>query len=195
MRHGDAREPVELHASWNSEVRVEVSDRGDGFTPRAREAALGRARRLRPVPRRPARGPLGRGDRRRHDRLVRPAAPLTRRCASVQTTSAIGPASWKVTEVADLRGDRLLVVHGELDIATAPELVEMLAPPPPPRATPVVLDLAEVTFMDSTGLTTLMDAHVARRAQRLGVLRSARAVARRSRRVFDLAGVGRLLDE
>ena len=27
------------------------------------------------------------------------------------------PPSWKVTEVSDLRGDRLLVVHGELDIA------------------------------------------------------------------------------
>ena len=45
---------------------------------------------------------------------------------SVLQTSSHGPTRWKLTEVADLRGDRLLVLHGELDIATAPELVEML---------------------------------------------------------------------
>ncbi len=33
LRHGDCEEPVELHASWNDVVRVEVVDRGDGFTP------------------------------------------------------------------------------------------------------------------------------------------------------------------
>jgi anti-sigma regulatory factor (Ser/Thr protein kinase) len=40
VRHGGADEPVELHASWNSEVRVEVSDHGDGFTPSPRVGAL-----------------------------------------------------------------------------------------------------------------------------------------------------------
>ena len=34
VRHGGHDEPVEVHASWNSEVRVEVTDHGDGFTPR-----------------------------------------------------------------------------------------------------------------------------------------------------------------
>ncbi len=33
LRHGDRAGPVELHASWNDVVRVEVIDRGDGFTP------------------------------------------------------------------------------------------------------------------------------------------------------------------
>lgn len=58
---------------------------------------------------------------------------------------------------------------------------------------PVVVDLAEVTFMDSTGLTTLMDAHL--QAQRDGwsftVHRPSPAVTR----VFELAGVGSLLNE
>ena len=36
VRHGGAAEPVEVHARWNSEVRVEVSDHGDGFTPAPR---------------------------------------------------------------------------------------------------------------------------------------------------------------
>jgi anti-anti-sigma factor len=57
----------------------------------------------------------------------------------------------------------------------------------------VTLDLAEVTFMDSTGLTTLMDAKV--QADRDGwsfrVVRPSPAVLR----VFELAGVGRLLGE
>ena len=33
VRHGDGNGPVEVHAHWNSEVRVEVCDRGDGFAP------------------------------------------------------------------------------------------------------------------------------------------------------------------
>jgi anti-sigma regulatory factor (Ser/Thr protein kinase) len=36
VRHGRSTEPVELHAEWGSEVRIEVSDRGDGFAPRPR---------------------------------------------------------------------------------------------------------------------------------------------------------------
>ena len=57
----------------------------------------------------------------------------------------------------------------------------------------VALDLAAVTFMDSTGLTTLMDAQLAARENgwRFEIQRASPAV----RRVFELAGVGRLLDE
>ena len=57
----------------------------------------------------------------------------------------------------------------------------------------VALDLAEVTFMDSTGLTTLMDAHLA--AESNGWSFAVRRASPAVRRVFDLAGVGRLLDE
>ena len=84
------------------------------------------------------------------------------------------------------------MVHGELDIATAPELVDMLD-----RfrrfGHAVVVDLAAVTFMDSTGLTTLMDAHLA--AQNNGWSFAIRRASPAVRRVFDLAGVARLLDE
>jgi anti-sigma regulatory factor (Ser/Thr protein kinase) len=40
VRHGSQGEAVELHASWNGEVRVAVSDHGDGFTPAPRTAPL-----------------------------------------------------------------------------------------------------------------------------------------------------------
>jgi anti-anti-sigma factor len=84
------------------------------------------------------------------------------------------------------------MIHGELDIATAPELVDMLTRLRH-HGHAVTLDLAEVTFMDSTGLTTLMDAYsqAAGNGWSFGVQRPSPAVLR----VFELAGVGRLLDE
>jgi anti-anti-sigma factor len=82
-------------------------------------------------------------------------------------------------------------VHGELDIATAPELVELLTRLRR-HGHAVTLDLAEVTFMDSTGLTTLMDARL--QAERDGWRFTVRRPSAAVRRVFDLAGVGSLLD-
>ena len=46
--------------------------------------------------------------------------------------------------------------------------------------------------MDSTGLTTLMDAYI--QAERNGWSFSVRRPSPAVRRVFDLAGVGRMLD-
>jgi anti-anti-sigma factor len=123
--------------------------------------------------------------------MVRHPAPRRTAFASVQLTSTSGPSSWKITEVADLRGDRTLVVHGELDIATAPELVNLLARMRR-HGHPVTVDLAEVTFMDSTGLTTLMDAHT--QARENGWSFSLRRPSPSVRRVFELAGVSRILD-
>jgi anti-sigma regulatory factor (Ser/Thr protein kinase) len=40
VRHGGHDEPVELHAAWNSEVRVEVVDHGNGFSPAPRAGEL-----------------------------------------------------------------------------------------------------------------------------------------------------------
>jgi anti-sigma regulatory factor (Ser/Thr protein kinase) len=36
VRHGNTQSPVEVHARWNSEVRVEVCDHGGGFSPQPR---------------------------------------------------------------------------------------------------------------------------------------------------------------
>lgn len=40
VRHGGHEEAVEVHATWNSQVRVEVTDHGDGFTPTPRVGPL-----------------------------------------------------------------------------------------------------------------------------------------------------------
>jgi anti-sigma regulatory factor (Ser/Thr protein kinase) len=37
--HGGSGGPVELRATWNSEIRVEVQDHGGGFAPKPRERA------------------------------------------------------------------------------------------------------------------------------------------------------------
>jgi anti-sigma regulatory factor (Ser/Thr protein kinase) len=40
VRHGGHEDPVEVHAAWNSEVRVEVVDHGNGFSPAPRAGEL-----------------------------------------------------------------------------------------------------------------------------------------------------------
>jgi anti-sigma regulatory factor (Ser/Thr protein kinase) len=40
VRHGGQDHPVEVHAVWNSEVRVEVIDHGRGFSPAPRAGDL-----------------------------------------------------------------------------------------------------------------------------------------------------------
>jgi anti-sigma regulatory factor (Ser/Thr protein kinase) len=40
VRHGDSAQPVELRVEWDSEVRVAVRDRGEGFMPEPRVGAL-----------------------------------------------------------------------------------------------------------------------------------------------------------
>ena len=83
-------------------------------------------------------------------------------------------------------------MHGELDIATVPELVDLLARLRH-HGHDVTLDLAEVTFMDSTGLTMLMDAH--REAENDGWTFVVRRPSPAVRRVFELAGVNGVLDD
>lgn len=57
------------------------------------------------------------------------------------------------------RGDRLHVIpRGELDLATAPELERVLTERLGGE-TPVVLDLRELAFMDSSGVRSLVTAH------------------------------------
>ncbi len=50
----------------------------------------------------------------------------------------------------------VLSVHGEIDLATAPDLREFLLPILEHQTGPVVVDLSAVAFMDSTGLHVLV---------------------------------------
>jgi anti-anti-sigma factor len=84
-------------------------------------------------------------------------------------------ATWTVT------------VSGELDLATAHELeavFEALEPTPPER---VLVDLAAVTFLDSSGIRALVRAN--RRLNGLGVPLVVDAVSDAARQVLEISGV------
>jgi anti-sigma B factor antagonist len=78
-----------------------------------------------------------------------------------------------------------LVLHGEIDSYTAPGLAERLAADPPVD----IVDVAGVTFIDSSGLRTLVEAHQLRTAAgtRL-VLRAPSAAVQRLLEISGLAG-------
>jgi anti-sigma B factor antagonist len=56
-------------------------------------------------------------------------------------------------------GVDVLVVEGELDVATAPRLIAALNDVVVDAVRSVVIDLSSVGFMDSTGLALLINAH------------------------------------
>jgi anti-sigma B factor antagonist len=60
-------------------------------------------------------------------------------------------------EVAPAPYGAILSIAGELDIATVPRVRGALASPAVAGADTVVVDLTEVTFMDSTGLAAVLE--------------------------------------
>jgi anti-anti-sigma factor len=82
----------------------------------------------------------------------------------------------------------VVVVAGDIDVATAPMLDDAISA----VSGPVVLDLSGVTFMDSSGVRVLVR-H--RQASQAGGNRfEVAAVSRPVRRVLELAGVLEYLD-
>jgi anti-sigma B factor antagonist len=84
-----------------------------------------------------------------------------------------------VTTVRTDAGGRVTVT-GEVDCSTAPELTDCLESLLAATPAEVVVDLAEVTFLDSAGLHALVTAHARARelGVRLRVLVATRAVER-----------------
>ena len=56
-------------------------------------------------------------------------------------------------------GVDVLLVEGEIDIATAPRLISVLNETVIDAVRSVIIDLSQVGFMDSTGLALLINAH------------------------------------
>jgi anti-anti-sigma factor len=80
---------------------------------------------------------------------------------------------------------------GELDIATTPQLERALAEATANSTAKIVLDLRELTFMDSTGLRALTQANS--RADDAGVALSIIRGPRQIERVLEISGLGALL--
>ncbi|WP_245983417.1 STAS domain-containing protein [Lentzea flaviverrucosa] len=103
---------------------------------------------------------------------------------------AKGTATMELNVGSDVqRGWRVLAVAGELDIDTVPLLSARLDEDV--TGAHAVLDLAELAFMDSTGLALVLDWH-RRLAEAGGQLRIAAAQAP-VRRLFELADVAEVL--
>ncbi len=88
--------------------------------------------------------------------------------------------------VRDEEGVRI-TLEGELDISTAPELEAALHEAADESADPCVLDLRALTFMDSSGLRTILSANNA--ARRDGWTLRLVAGPRAVQRVFEICGV------
>lgn len=81
------------------------------------------------------------------------------------------------------------IPRGELDLATAPELEDKVLTAVRDGGRSVVLDLRELTFMDSTGVRTIVAAHqvAEQTGHDLRVVRPARDSA--VSRVIEISGI------
>lgn len=95
---------------------------------------------------------------------------------------------WSI-EVSAVDGGTRLTLRGELDAATAVELGQHVSASP---AGDVQVDLAGVTFMDSSGLAAILESHrrLAAQGRRLVLTQTSTAV----QRVLELSGVSAHLD-
>lgn len=105
-----------------------------------------------------------------------------------EVLTELGTLSMRSEREGDVHTLRL---SGELDLATAPDVQRELEHVEATDAESIVLDLSELTFMDSTGVRLLVTAHARARADsnRLTLLRGGRAV----QRILHLSGVEALL--
>ena len=87
---------------------------------------------------------------------------------------------------------RTIKLGGEVDIASAPELQNVLtAALWGAEFTTVVIDLTDVTFIDSTGLSVLVDAHAS--SVQDGIRLVLRPGPPSVQRAFEVSGLTRLL--
>ena len=94
-------------------------------------------------------------------------------------------------EVQPLDGSVLVRLHGELDMATSPALDQALSSALDGGGTSVVVDLASLTFMDSTGIAVLLGA--CRRFDEAGGSLVVRSPCRPVLKAFRLTGVDQIL--
>jgi anti-anti-sigma factor len=89
--------------------------------------------------------------------------------------------------VHDQDGYRIVMVGGEIDIASAPVLRARLLDVLPADASPVIIDLSGVTFCDASGLAVLVAA--SRRAGQLGGILRLAAPAPLTAEILRLTGL------
>ena len=113
---------------------------------------------------------------------------LRRKRATPQPASAAGALDVVVSGTAY---GAVVAIAGELDIATVAQVREAFASEALEHADAVVVDLTEVSFMDSSGLSALLtfDSDLGARRRRLAIACPEGA----ARLVLDVAGVAERL--
>ena len=108
--------------------------------------------------------------------------------STLDTHLVAGRLSWTSERQASLHS---ICLFGELDLATAPAVHDELTRVEADDADAIMLDLSNLTFMDSTGVRLLIQANTRSRTSdgRLTLLRGPAAV----QRVMELSGVDVLL--
>ncbi len=87
--------------------------------------------------------------------------------------------------------DIVLTLQGELDVSTAPHFRDQVHVAIESGTRKLVCDLADLQYIDSTGLSVLLMAH--KRLAALGGSFVVQSPSRGARRLFEIAGVGDFL--
>jgi anti-sigma B factor antagonist len=90
-------------------------------------------------------------------------------------------------DLVHLNGDALIVLAGELDMATAPDLSSLLDPLVESGPPELILDFSGLSFIDSSGLAVLTNAE--RRLREQGRTLRIRSLRPSALKVFEIAGL------
>jgi len=90
----------------------------------------------------------------------------------------------------DEDGVHILALDGEIDLESSPELRTLLAARAEAKEPRLVVDFSEVTYIDSSGLATLVE--YVQNALKFGGRFALGGVSERLRTVFDLARLGEI---
>lgn len=99
--------------------------------------------------------------------------------------AGLSPSLVSETSVAD--GRAVVTLRGELDLASSPELLRRLHLLLDRPVTSLTLDLADLTFIDSSGLGTLC--HALQEAEDQGITLTLDRVPDHARRVLEITGL------
>ena len=105
----------------------------------------------------------------------------------------MGRQSLLETRSQEQNGVVTIALSGDLDLATAPILSEKLAPFEGNGVSTIILDLQDLTFIDSTGMHTFLEAR--NRAMSNGQRLLVRGASSTAQRYINIVGLQFLLDD
>ncbi len=104
----------------------------------------------------------------------------------IEEPAELRSTEFSVDHCADVRGS-VLALSGELDLSSAPELEQAMSEAKPEPGRRLLLDLAGLSFMDSTGVSVLVRAK--QDADANGWLIALRSPTGQVRRLLELVGL------